>query len=104
MVRDLSHPTLDEVTLGQLLAALADPVRLEIVRTIDAASEPLACNVVLASVPKSTASHHWKVLREAGLVHQQRLGTSKLNTVRREELDARFPGLLDAILRSAPSE
>ena len=47
---------------------------------------------------KSTLTHHFRVLREAGVISQEVAGTSKLNTLRREDLDARFPGLLDAVL------
>ena len=98
MPDDLDHPYAEEFVLTHVLTALSDPVRLEIVRTIARAEQPLPCNVVLSTVPKSTASHHWKVLREAGVVRQTRHGTSKLNVVRAHELNERFPGLLDAIL------
>ncbi|MEM8737811.1 MAG: helix-turn-helix domain-containing protein [Planctomycetota bacterium] len=50
------------------------------------------------TIPQSTASHHWRLLREAGVTHQTKQGTQQLNRIRREELDARFPGLLDAVL------
>lgn len=93
-----SEPELGDVSLADALRALADPVRMEIVRM--AAERPdLPCHAFFESIPKSTMSHHWNVLREAGLIHQERRGTQKLNSLRREEFDGRFPGLLDAVLR-----
>lgn len=94
----LDHPHTQDIKLIKVLAALADPVRLEIVRTIAAAKQPLACNAILSKVPKSTASHHWKVLREAGVIRQTRHGTSKLNIVRVHDLEETFPGLMASIL------
>ena len=53
------------------------------------------------SITKSTATHHFRVLRDAGVIHQVEDGTARLNSLRREDLDARFPGLLDAVLGAA---
>jgi len=70
---------------------------LEIVRL--AARHPqLPCNRFIEEISKSTMSHHWRVLREAGLIRQVGEGTSRLNSLRREELDKRFPGMLDFVL------
>ncbi len=80
--------------------ALSDPVRLEIVRMADRANDPLPCHRFTSEIPKSTLSHHWRVLREAGLILQERAGTEKLNHLRRNEVDRRFPGLLDAVLKA----
>ena len=55
-------------------------------------------------VTKSTCTHHFKVLREAGVLNQRQVGTARMNTLRREDLDARFPGLLDTVLRSVASD
>jgi DNA-binding transcriptional ArsR family regulator len=94
------EPDLGDVALTDALRALADPVRMEIVRM--AARQPdQPCHAFFESIPKSTMSHHWNVLREAGLIHQERRGTQKLNSLRRAEFDERFPGLLDAVLRVA---
>lgn len=84
--------------LPRVLSALADPVRLEIVRYAHA-HPGSACSTILADVPRSTASHHWKVLREAGLLRQEPAGRQKLNFLRKAEVDAAHPGLLDAVLR-----
>lgn len=86
--------------LHQVLYALSDPVRLEIVRL--AAKHPqLPCNRFLTEIPKSSLSHHWRVLREAGVIRQEGQGTSKLNSLRSSELESRFPGLLTAVLSAA---
>ena len=83
--------------------ALSDPHRLEIVRRL--ARGLRAAPLRRASdfgVTKSTMTHHFRTLREAGVIRQERQGTTKLTTLRREDLDARFPGLLDAVLSSKP--
>lgn len=93
------HPDPADAGLPRVLAALADPVRLAIVRYAHA-HPGSPCATILADVPKSTASHHWKVLREAGLLRQEPAGRQKLNHLRKAEVDAAFPGLLDAVLAS----
>jgi DNA-binding transcriptional ArsR family regulator len=95
----LTHPERDEIELSRVLHALSDPVRLQIVASIDAGGE---CPMGAIDVPvaKSTCTHHFKVLREAGVLAQRQVGTARLNTLRRDDLDARFPGLLDTVLRS----
>ena len=94
----IKHPARDDIELTAVLHALSDPVRLEIVAAL--ASRPDACPMGKIDVPvaKSTCTHHFRVLREAGIIHQQAKGTARLNMLRREDLDARFPGLLDSIL------
>ncbi len=99
--RPLSHPDVNDVELVDVLAALSDPVRLEIVRTADASSGPMPCNAFFEAIPRSTLSHHWRILRDSGLIRQETRGTTRLNSVRRKELDKRFPGLLDAVLQAA---
>jgi DNA-binding transcriptional ArsR family regulator len=99
----LHHPERDEIELPAVLHALSDPQRLEIVRAL--AKEPMArpCGTFEVPVAKSTMTHHFRVLREAGVVFQEPQGTTKLTSLRREDLDARFPGLLDSVLASTPS-
>jgi DNA-binding transcriptional ArsR family regulator len=96
----LTHPKREELELSRVLHALSDPVRLQIVCSIDSGGE---CSMGQIEVPvtKSTCTHHFKVLRDAGVLAQRQVGTARLNTLRREDLDARFPGLLDSVLRSA---
>ena len=96
----LHHPERDEIELPGVLHALSDPQRLEIVRRLAESDEPCACGSIKLGVSKSTMTHHFRVLRESGVIRQKREGTSKLTELRREDLDARFPGLIDAVLSS----
>ncbi|HYZ27729.1 MAG TPA: helix-turn-helix domain-containing protein [Thermoleophilaceae bacterium] len=98
----LSHPKLEELELSRVLHALSDPVRLKIVACV--AEGECAMGAIDVPVTKSTCTHHFKVLREAGVLAQRQVGTARMNTLRREDLDARFPGLLDTVLRSAATE
>src|SRR5437868_3921179 len=93
----LAHPERDEIELSGVLHALSDPVRLEIVCGL-AAGEERSCKTFDLPVVKSTCTHHFKVLREAGLIEQRLEGTTRMSRLRRADLDARFPGLLDSIL------
>jgi DNA-binding transcriptional ArsR family regulator len=94
------HPERSEIEMTAVLAALSDPHRLEIVRRLDQDDEPRPCGKFGFGLSKSTMTHHFRTLREAGVIRQERQGTTKLTELRREDLDARFPGLLDAILSS----
>ncbi|HTA34595.1 MAG TPA: helix-turn-helix domain-containing protein [Solirubrobacteraceae bacterium] len=95
------HPPREELALPAVLHALSDPQRLRIVRELSLDPEPRPCGSFLLDVSKSTKTHHFRVLREAGMITQREVGTSKLTSLRREDLDQRFPGLLDAVLASA---
>ena len=98
MAVQLHHPTTDELQLSSVLHALSDPHRLKVVRILAEADEPRPCGSFGLPVSKSTATHHLRVLREAGVVRTEARGTSRISSLRRADLDARFPGLLDAIL------
>ena len=74
----------------------ANPDRFEVVGL--AAGDKRTCKSFNLPVTKSTCTHHFRVLREAGVIHQQVEGTTRLNSLRRHDLDARFPGLLDSVL------
>jgi DNA-binding transcriptional ArsR family regulator len=101
--RQIEHPERADITLPAVLHALSDPVRLMIVASLDDGHDLApTCVSIALPVTKSTCTHHFKVLREAGVIHQRADGTSRRNTLRREDLDARFPGLLDAVLAAAP--
>ena len=102
-MRNLHHPRIEEVSLPDVLHALSDPVRLQIVRTL-AEREEQSCSAVESSVSKSTLSHHFKVLREAGVTHTRVNGTHRYVSLRRDELEDRFPGLLRAVLEASRSE
>jgi DNA-binding transcriptional ArsR family regulator len=99
---DLHHPAADEIQLTAVLHALSDPARLSVVRTLAAEGER-ACGTFPLGVTKATASHHFKVLREAGITMTRLDGAHRYLTLRREDLDARFPGLLDAVLAAEPA-
>jgi DNA-binding transcriptional ArsR family regulator len=94
----LDHPAREELKLPDVLHALSDPHRLEIVRMLAADPEPRPCGTFGLNVTKSTLTHHFRVLREAGVIEQRRQGTTKLTSLRRDDLEQRFPGLLDAVL------
>jgi DNA-binding transcriptional ArsR family regulator len=91
-------PGRDEIQLVAVLHALSDPIRLQIVRYLADAGHEVACCAIPLPVTKSTTSHHYRVLREAGVTRVRVEGTRRLHLLRRDDLDARFPGLLDAIL------
>jgi DNA-binding transcriptional ArsR family regulator len=99
-MRPYTHPALDEVALPALLHALSDPVRLEIVQRLAAEGEA-TCSALDGGRPKSSMSHHFRVLRDSGLVRTRREGASHMNSLRREEIETRFPGLLDAVLANS---
>jgi DNA-binding transcriptional ArsR family regulator len=99
---EIAHPRRAEIELPEVLHALSDPVRLKIVAALANDEDEQTCGSFDVPVTKSTCTHHFKVLREAGVIHQRQEGTARLNALRREDLEARFPGLLETILRSAP--
>jgi DNA-binding transcriptional ArsR family regulator len=94
------EPETAVIELHRVLHALSDPIRLDIVRQIQAAEEH-RCGNFTTSVTKSTLSHHLKTLREAGVTRTRPEGTTRYVSLRREDLDKRFPGLLDAVLSAS---
>src|SRR5688500_15798393 len=100
----IHHPHRDELELAAVLHALSDPVRLAMVAVLAASDGEPTCGSFDVPVTKSTCTHHFKVLREAGVIHQRQAGTARRNALRREDLEARFPGLLAPILRAADGE
>jgi DNA-binding transcriptional ArsR family regulator len=99
-VESLPHPAAEEIELAAVLHALSDPMRLRIVVGL-ATVDQRPCGSFDLPVTKSTCTHHFKVLREAGVIKQRLEGTTRLNSLRRQELEQRFPGLLDSVLRAA---
>lgn len=101
-MNDESWPTHDVADLQQVLAAVADPVRLEMVQRLSCL-EPVACAALYRDISKSTASHHFKILREAGVTERSVVGGQSCQRLRYDEVEARFPGVLRAILDAATS-
>lgn len=99
VMRRMIFPTSDQITLTGVLYALSDPTRLEIVRQLAVEGEKPCCEFGFP-ISKSTLSHHFRVLRDAGIVYTRTAGTQSVNSIRREALDALFPGLLDTILQA----
>jgi DNA-binding transcriptional ArsR family regulator len=99
-VMEIHHPDRNEIELAAVMHALSDPHRLEIVHRL-AEEGPRACGTFGFDISKSTMTHHFRTLRESGVIRQERKGTTKMTELRREDLDARFPGLLDAVLSAS---
>ncbi|MEU7008888.1 transcriptional regulator [Streptomyces sp. NPDC046332] len=102
--RVLDHPAREEIRLEDVLHALSDAVRLRIVREMAREGTELSCSFFDLPVTKSTTTHHFRVLRESGVIQQDYQGTAKLNALRRDDLDALFPGLLDSVLAAADAQ
>ncbi|WP_420803604.1 ArsR/SmtB family transcription factor [Saccharothrix deserti] len=94
----LAHPEREEIRITSVLHALADPVRLRIVRALAAHEEGISCGVLDLGVTASTLTHHVRTLREAGVVRVRPQGTSRISSLRRDDLDTLYPGLLDGVL------
>lgn len=103
----LRAPRTEDIRITEVLEALAHPVRLLVVHRLAVRhrmGEEIACGDLLPEVAKSTASHHWRVLREGGVVHQRRDGRRLMLSLRRADLEERFPGLLDHVLAAAEQD
>jgi len=103
-MRPLFHPSVEDVTVEGILHALSDPVRVAIVADIVGSTCSQNCSNFLKvsdrAIPKSTLSQHFKVLREAGLIRGERHGVEMQNTSRCAEIEGRFPGLIQAIVKA----
>ncbi len=93
----LYHPGREQIELLDVLHALSDPTRMTIVQTL-AASAERACGTFPVQVAPSTLTHHFRVLREAGLIRQREDGNRRWTSLRDEDLESRYPGLLERIL------
>lgn len=100
-MRILDHPDAADIRLEPVLHALADPMRLEVVCFLARSDVEVPCSEIDLAVSKSTGTHHYRVLREAGVIRQIYRGTAKWNSLRRADLDALFPGLLDSVVAAA---
>lgn len=100
-MKQFPHPAREEITLVGVLHALSDPVRLSVVYKLMGQEAELPCGRFEVPVHKSTMSHHLRVLRESGILRMRAEGTQNLLSLRCEDLEALFPGLLDSILQAA---
>jgi len=91
------HPELSGIALPAVMQALSDPCRIAIVRELLGQDRPLACNEVPLEISKATRSHHFEVLRNAGLIHTEVEGTKCMTSLRKKDFEARFPGLLSLV-------
>jgi DNA-binding transcriptional ArsR family regulator len=97
----LPEPGVSEIRLEAVLQALGDPVRLLIVRQLHTSENARTCGSFELPVGKSTASHHFKVLRESGVIRQRVHGRNRETELRQADLDERFPGLLGSVLNAS---
>ncbi|WKX68615.1 ArsR/SmtB family transcription factor [Streptomyces sp. P1-3] len=99
------HPSVEEIELGPVLSALADPLRRRVVRELAAEPDGAArtCSSFGLPVSKATVTHHFRALREAGLIRQVDRGNSRMASLRRADIEQRFPGLL-GIVAAEPAE
>ena len=99
-VQKIAHPEVAALDLATIMRTVGDPVRLAIVRELADGAEQ-ACSVLQArlGIPASTGSYHLRLLREAGVTRTRAEGTSRLISLRRDDLDARFPGLVEVLTR-----
>jgi len=107
-MRPLYHPSLKEITVQGLLYALSDPVRVRIYADLIQADCAMNCSAFLSNgtlkLPKSTLSQHFKILREAGLIHSERKGVQLKNSTRCRELKKTFGPMVVAILKAYEKE
>jgi DNA-binding transcriptional ArsR family regulator len=99
------HPAKEDITLAGVLSALGDPMRLKILkRLLDRRHGCLSCSQAApcTEMAKSTLSHHFRILRDAGLIWTKKQGVENLNSVRWDDLNDRFPGLLTAVMKFEP--
>lgn len=101
VMKCFNHPKASDIRIESVLYALGDPIRLKIVLALEEGDE-MACNSAACGLdlPKSTQSYHFRILREAGIIRTRKCGIYYMNTLRREELDKLFPGLLDSVLNA----
>lgn len=104
MPRNLPEPTVDSFDLTTILNALADPTRRALMVALYHGTEPVECSALAArtdvELSAPTISHHYRILREAGLTRTVADGRKRIVRVRRDDMEKRFPGLLDAVLTS----
>jgi DNA-binding transcriptional ArsR family regulator len=100
-MKQFVHPSKENINLAGLLDALGDPLRLNIVKNLMNKKGSMSCSEAspCSTIPKSTLSHHFRVLREAGLIRTTKQGVEHRNVLRLDDIESRFPGLLKTILK-----
>lgn len=98
--REIPHPAADQIELTAVLRTCGEPIRLAIVRALAETGEEMRASAVQGAVglPTSTCSYHLKLLRQAGVTRTRPAGTERWISLRRDDLDARFPGLVEILL------
>lgn len=102
MARSFIHPSPKDFTIDAILYALSDPIRREIVMKLYSC-EGMSCTKACEELSPSTVSFHHKILRESGLIRSEKVGVEVINSLRADEINKRFPGLLDSILKNHKS-
>jgi DNA-binding transcriptional ArsR family regulator len=102
MARAFTHPNIKDITLDGILHALADPIRRQIISKLagcpDILKSGMSCTKTCDQLSPSTISFHYRVLREAGLVRSQKKGVEVINTFRKDDIEKKYPALLESIL------
>jgi len=91
------HPSSEQLRLDNVMVALGHPIRLAVIRVLADGAEH-SCGSILSGISKSTLTHHWRVLRDAGVIFQRPSGRENLLKLRTKDLEARFPGLMASVL------
>lgn len=99
-MREKKHPKMEEIEITDIMYGLSDPARVEIVRLIAQAGKPLTCGELNCDRPKSSMSHHFKILRDTGIIETSIEGKEHLNSLRSTEIEKKFPGILKSILKN----
>ena len=95
------EPSVEDLHFPRILGAIADPIRLSIVSQLAAADADISCGGFDLPIAASTATHHFTALRQAGVLHQYYVGTSRMNVLREADLEEAFPGFLPAVIAGA---
>jgi DNA-binding transcriptional ArsR family regulator len=98
------EPEVVDFNFEQVLAAVADPIRLSIIAQLAAAEQDLSCGAIELPIKTSTATHHFTALRRAGVLHQYYAGTSRMNVLRRQDMERAFPGFLTSVIAAIMCE
>jgi DNA-binding transcriptional ArsR family regulator len=97
----LAQPERDDIRIEAVLSALADPIRLQIVRALATEPAGMACGDVPLPISNSTRTHHFRMLREAGVISTRVEGTKRISTLRRADLEALYPGLIETVVTAS---